>query len=139
PPERPAPISRTATAFFSSEIPGDDSFIKHAACDPRTCRAGERKQQFSQDNVVCCASGLLAFSPLFAFIAIAIKCDDGGPVFYLQRRVGMHIALDDVSTAVAIRRLCTASATAPARVSPVGGRRQQPSLIGTHRHSAKLD
>ena len=40
-------------------------------------------------NVVCCASGLLALSPLFALIAIAIKCDDGGPVFYLQRRVGM--------------------------------------------------
>ena len=39
-------------------------------------------------NVVCCASGLLALSPLFALIAIAIKCDDGGPVFYLQRRVG---------------------------------------------------
>jgi lipopolysaccharide/colanic/teichoic acid biosynthesis glycosyltransferase len=39
-------------------------------------------------NVVCCASGLLALSPLFTFIAFAIKFDDGGPVFYLQRRVG---------------------------------------------------
>jgi lipopolysaccharide/colanic/teichoic acid biosynthesis glycosyltransferase len=39
-------------------------------------------------NVVCSTSGLLALSPLFAFIAFAIKCDDGGPVFYLQQRVG---------------------------------------------------
>src|SRR6266700_5673187 len=41
-------------------------------------------------NVVCCASGLLVVSPLFALIAFAIKSDDGGPVFYLQRRVGMQ-------------------------------------------------
>src|SRR5437879_4467730 len=40
-------------------------------------------------NLVCCTSGLLALSPLFALIALAIKCDDGGPVFYLQLRVGM--------------------------------------------------
>ena len=39
-------------------------------------------------NLVCCTSGLLALSPLFALIALAIKCDDGGPVFYLQRRIG---------------------------------------------------
>lgn len=32
--------------------------------------------------------GLLLLSPLFMVMAILIKLDDGGPVFYIQRRVG---------------------------------------------------
>ena len=32
--------------------------------------------------------GLIVLSPLFAFIAIWIKCDSRGPVFYRQTRVG---------------------------------------------------
>ena len=39
-------------------------------------------------TVVCAAVGLVLLSPLFVAIAIAIKYDDGGPVFYSQRRVG---------------------------------------------------
>ena len=35
------------------------------------------------------AAGLLLLSPLFAAVAIAIKRDDGGPVFYRQTRVGI--------------------------------------------------
>lgn len=31
---------------------------------------------------------LIAFSPLFLAIAIAIRCDDGKPVFYKQERIG---------------------------------------------------
>ena len=34
--------------------------------------------------------GLLLLSPVFLAIAIAIKIDDHGPVFYKQRRVGIH-------------------------------------------------
>lgn len=34
--------------------------------------------------------GLLALSPLFAFIAVWIKCDSKGPVFYRQIRVGRY-------------------------------------------------
>lgn len=37
---------------------------------------------------LCAAVGLLVLSPLFALIAVAIKFDDGGPVFYLHDRVG---------------------------------------------------
>ncbi len=33
---------------------------------------------------------LLAVSPLMLFIAIAIKLDDGGPIFFLQTRVGQN-------------------------------------------------
>ena len=39
----------------------------------------------------CCAfAGLFLLSPLFCFVAIAIKLDDSGPVFYLQPRVGRN-------------------------------------------------
>jgi O-antigen biosynthesis protein WbqP len=34
--------------------------------------------------------GLIVLSPFFLIIAIAIKLDDHGPVFYKQRRVGIH-------------------------------------------------
>jgi exopolysaccharide biosynthesis polyprenyl glycosylphosphotransferase len=34
--------------------------------------------------------GLLAVAPLFAVIAVAIKLEDGGPVFFRQLRVGRH-------------------------------------------------
>ena len=39
-------------------------------------------------NIVTAAAGLLVLSPLFAIVALAIKCTDGGPVFYSQARVG---------------------------------------------------
>lgn len=39
-------------------------------------------------SVACAAAGLVLLSPLLVAIAIGIKCDDGGPVFYSQRRVG---------------------------------------------------
>jgi exopolysaccharide biosynthesis polyprenyl glycosylphosphotransferase len=34
--------------------------------------------------------GLLAIAPLFTAVAIAIKLDDGGPLFFRQPRVGRH-------------------------------------------------
>src|ERR1700726_1857423 len=39
-------------------------------------------------DVVCAVIGLVLLSPLFLLIAIAIKFDDGGPVFHRQNRVG---------------------------------------------------
>ena len=41
-------------------------------------------------DVVCAAAGLILLSPLFCLVAIAIKLDDGGPVFYLQDRIGRN-------------------------------------------------
>lgn len=34
--------------------------------------------------------GIIILSPLFAVLAIAIKLDDPGPVFFSQKRVGIH-------------------------------------------------
>ncbi len=39
-------------------------------------------------DLICAIAGLAILAPLFAFIALAIKLDDGGPVFYSQLRVG---------------------------------------------------
>jgi lipopolysaccharide/colanic/teichoic acid biosynthesis glycosyltransferase len=39
-------------------------------------------------NAVAAAAGLIVLSPWLAVAALAIKCDDGGPVFYSQLRMG---------------------------------------------------
>jgi exopolysaccharide biosynthesis polyprenyl glycosylphosphotransferase len=41
-------------------------------------------------DTVVSAIGLILLSPLFAIIAIQIKCDSKGPVFYSQKRVGLY-------------------------------------------------
>ena len=41
-------------------------------------------------DVATAGVGLAVTSPLLATAAIAIKLDDGGPVFYRQRRVGLN-------------------------------------------------
>jgi lipopolysaccharide/colanic/teichoic acid biosynthesis glycosyltransferase len=40
-------------------------------------------------DVAVSAAGLVVFSPIALLIAIAIKLEDGGPVFFTQERVGM--------------------------------------------------
>jgi lipopolysaccharide/colanic/teichoic acid biosynthesis glycosyltransferase len=39
-------------------------------------------------DVILASVGLLASAPLWAIISLAIKLEDGGPVFYAQERVG---------------------------------------------------
>lgn len=41
-------------------------------------------------DILISAFALLVFSPIFLAVAIAIKLDDGGPVFFSQERVGQH-------------------------------------------------
>ncbi len=41
-------------------------------------------------DVVASAAGLLLLAPLFALIALAIKLESPGPVFFRQERVGRH-------------------------------------------------
>jgi lipopolysaccharide/colanic/teichoic acid biosynthesis glycosyltransferase len=39
-------------------------------------------------DIAVSAAGLIVFSPIAALIAIAIKLEDGGPIFFTQERVG---------------------------------------------------
>src|SRR5262252_11049710 len=39
-------------------------------------------------DILSAATSLILFSPLLCLIALAIKLDDGGPVFYCQTRIG---------------------------------------------------
>ena len=41
-------------------------------------------------DVICAATSLVVFSPLFLFVAIAIKLDSPGPVFFRQTRHGFN-------------------------------------------------
>lgn len=41
-------------------------------------------------DIVCSALALIVSSPLMLGVAIAIKLDDGGPVFFSQTRIGLH-------------------------------------------------
>lgn len=41
-------------------------------------------------DVLCAAVGLIFLSPLLALIALTIKLDDGGPLFYRQVRIGRN-------------------------------------------------
>ena len=53
-------------------------------------RGGALRRVF---DVLCSLTGLLLLSPLFCAIALAIKFDDGGPVFFEQERVGRDFRL----------------------------------------------
>src|SRR5690606_6643491 len=41
-------------------------------------------------DIVCSAAGLVVLSPLLIGVAIAIKLESKGPVFFRQTRVGLH-------------------------------------------------
>lgn len=41
-------------------------------------------------DIILSLLGLIILSPVFLLIAIAIKLDSKGPVFFIQKRIGMH-------------------------------------------------
>ena len=41
-------------------------------------------------DVVASACGLILLSPLFLLLSIFLKCEDGGPAFYSQERIGKN-------------------------------------------------
>ncbi len=54
------------------------------------CRPTAREPALKRPFDVCLAGlGLVLSAPLWALIALAVKAEDGGPVFYCQERVGI--------------------------------------------------
>ena len=41
-------------------------------------------------DIVCSLLGMIILSPVFLFVALAIKIDDRGPVFFKQKRIGFQ-------------------------------------------------
>ena len=72
----------------------------------------------------CALAGLVILGPIFALIAIAIKLDDGGPVFFLQPRVGKGLRNFRLIKFRSMFRNCSGGSllTAPrdARITRVG-------------------
>jgi len=73
---------------------------------------------------VCASAGLAFLAPLFAMIALGIKLDDGGPIFYSQLRVGKDLRKFRLLKFRSMHSNCAAGCllTAPwdARVTRVG-------------------
>lgn len=69
--------------LMSSESEASDVAARRAT----SSRTGIATRLF---DFVCALGGLIFLAPLFSLIALAIKLDDGGAVFFVQSRVGRH-------------------------------------------------
>ena len=47
-------------------------------------------------DIIAACIGLIVFSPVFIFVALAIYFDDGGAVFFKQERVGLNKRIFEV-------------------------------------------
>ena len=64
-----------------------ESEISEAATRAPVWRRGVATRLF---DLACALGGLIFLAPLFGLIALAIKLDDGGAVFFVQNRVGRN-------------------------------------------------
>lgn len=72
-----------STYFSGASSKNSSSFAPPADC--RMNNPGKRAL-----DVIGAAAGFLFFSPLLLLLAVLIKLDDGGPVFYGHKRVGRY-------------------------------------------------
>lgn len=70
----------------------DDGFLHYLSTDTRPVQYAVKRIM----DIVASSIGLLVLSPLLAGVALAIKLTDGGPVFFKQKRVGLHGAYFDM-------------------------------------------
>lgn len=88
---------------------------------PRHYATGAAHRAF---DALCAIAGLVFSLPLFCLIALAIKLDDGGPVFYQQVRVGKCFRLFRVwkfrSMVAGADRAGLLTAPKDSRLTPVG-------------------
>jgi lipopolysaccharide/colanic/teichoic acid biosynthesis glycosyltransferase len=77
-------------------------------------------------DFLCALVGLVGLSPLFLLIAVAIKLDDGGPVFFSQNRIGRGFRPFRIwkfrSMVPGADRGGLLTASADSRLTPVGRR-----------------
>lgn len=79
-----------ALAFERARLLGgsftDDGFLHYLSTDTRPFQYALKRMM----DIVASAIGLVLLSPLLIGVAIAIKGTDGGPIFFKQKRVGLH-------------------------------------------------
>lgn len=104
----PAPVSQEAAATATSRIALTDELYRRYHVPARSLRGRLRNLRFLRKkyswilvvggvraikrglDIVAAAAGLVLLSPFLVVAAIAIKCTDGGPVFYVRKRVGQY-------------------------------------------------
>lgn len=72
--------------LLGSDLGAHDGFLHYLSTDTRPLQYA-LKRMF---DIVASAAALLVLSPLLFVVAAIIKLTDGGPVFFLQERVGLH-------------------------------------------------
>jgi len=83
--------------------------------DPVAARPAARSWRKRALDCLLAAGGLLLFLPLFLVVALAIRLDDGGPVFFTQQRTGLNGRLFTILKFRTMRAGGEASATQQAR------------------------
>ena len=88
---QPFAVPVHALAFERAKLLGgnaltDDGFLHYLSTKTQPFSYA-MKRMF---DIVASATGLLLLSPLLLVVAIIIKLTDGGPVFFTQKRVGLH-------------------------------------------------
>jgi lipopolysaccharide/colanic/teichoic acid biosynthesis glycosyltransferase len=105
-------------------------------CAPRSAEQGRRPASVAKRlfDLLVAGSALLLLLPLFAALALAIKLDSPGPVFFRQQRVGRHGKL------FRIHKFRSMVADAPARGPEVTvGRDARITRIGHLLRDHRLD
>jgi exopolysaccharide biosynthesis polyprenyl glycosylphosphotransferase len=72
--------------LVGSDLAAHDGFLHYLSTDTRPLQYA-LKRMF---DIAASATALLVLSPLLLVVAAIIKLTDGGPVFFLQERVGLH-------------------------------------------------
>ncbi len=85
-------------------------------------------------DVLAAGLGLLLLAPLFLLLAIAIKIDSPGPVFYRQERVGRHGRLFRIFK---FRTMATSQSASAAQITVAGDSRI--TRVGSWLRRSKLD
>lgn len=85
-----------ALAFERARLLGggfsDDGFLHYLSTTTRPFQYALKRMM----DIVASSLGLVLLSPLLVGVGIIIKLTDGGPVFFKQKRVGLHGALFDM-------------------------------------------
>jgi exopolysaccharide biosynthesis polyprenyl glycosylphosphotransferase len=72
--------------LLGNDLAAHDGFLHYLSTDTRPLQYA-LKRMF---DIAASATALLVLSPLLLVVAAIIKLTDGGPVFFLQERVGLH-------------------------------------------------